>query len=633
MKKKVLLLFLTAIIITLALPQRNILNSNVNLGEQWSGNTLYAPFDIPIKKTKQEIEVDRNLLSVNYVPIFRKDTTRHQSRFADSIVRRIYSQGVMPESEHDKLKGKKIRVAMGNAIEVVPVDEIYTPTTAAEELLKKGYSLQINPNLSYDEKLNTLARADELRSLSTTRGVVRQNEIIVSNGQIIDEQVALTLDSYYNFYELKIGTSVWIWNMIGRFFIILVILIINLMFFIQFAHIYFGNSLKPLLFTFMIYIIMALLVSLTIHLDTLDPIIIPLPIVAIYLITFFNMRVAIFGNISVALICALFVKEPYSFFLINFVAGMVAIFMMRHMYHRSYLFKTLGVIFLVEVAVAICLEMVSGDGFKIESAYIVLFLLINNFLLLGFYQAIYLIERSFNFVSDLTLLELSDTNQKLLLNLAQQAPGTFQHSVQVANLAESAASAIGAKALLARCGALYHDIGKMSNPFYFTENQTGVFNPHNDIEPVLSASIIKAHVSDGVETARKAKIPQQIVDFIERHHANSLIYFFYKKACEKNGVENVDEQLFRYPGECPTTKEVSICMMADAVEASSRSLPSYDKEPLEELVDKIIDSQVAQGLLTNSDLTFAEVGIIKNVFKQKLNNIYHGRIAYPTRNQ
>lgn len=272
--------------------------------------------------------------------------------------------------------------------------------------------------------------------------------------------------------------------------------------------------------------------------------------------------------------------------------------------------------------------MISGNGLKITNIYAIAYLMLNNFLLLGFYQAIYLVERAFKFVSDLSLLELSDTNQRLLLSLAQQAPGTFQHSVQVANLAESAATAIGARSLLARCGALYHDIGKMTNPYFFTENQSRAFNPHNDIEPIQSAEIIKAHVSDGVEIARKEGIPQQIINFIEQHHANSIISFFYNKA--NSGDANVDDKLFRYPGVCPYSKEVSICMMADAVEASSRSLGSYDSQQLDALVDKIIDSQMEQGLFVNSDLTFAEIGTIKTLFKQKLFNIYHGRIAYPS---
>lgn len=626
--KKVLLLIITAIAITIALPQRTILNANVNLGQQWTGQTLYAPFDIPIKKSVQEIEIDRNLLAKNYIPIFRKDTTNQRFKYADSIMQRIYRVGIMPENEYGQLSGNKIRVASGNRIEIVPIEEIFTPQKAEELLQKRGYFVQITPNLSYDEKLNSIARGDELRNLSTTKGVVRQREVIVSNGQVIDEQVALVLDSYYNAYQMEVGTSTWIWATLGRFLIISAILAINLIFFIQFAQPYFGNSIKPLVFTFLIYIFMAMMVAITVRFDSLNPLLVPLPIVAIYLITFFNMRVAIFGNISVALLCALFVKEPFSFFLINFIAGMVAIFMMRHMYHRSYLFKAVGVIFLIELIIGICQQMVSGDGFKIESTYMALYLLINNFLLLGFYQIIYLIEHTFGFVSDLTLLELSDTNQRLLKNLAQQAPGTFQHSVQVANLAESAAREIGARPLLTRCGALYHDVGKMNNPFYFTENQTGVFNPHNDIDPLQSAAIIKAHVSDGVEIAHKERIPQQIVDFIEQHHANSIIYYFFKKAQQTD--PNVGPNLYRYPGVCPSSKEVSICMMADAVEAASRSLPSYDKEPLEQLVDTIIDNQVANGLLINSDLTFDEVGRIKVLFKQKLNNIYHGRIAYPT---
>lgn len=626
--KKIILLIITAIAITALLPQKAIFNSQINVGQKWINQTLYAPFDIPIKKSAQELERDRDDIAANYVPIFRQDTTEIRSKYADNIFQHVYNSGIMSESDYVLLHGEKIRIANGNSIRIVPILEVFTTATASDYLQKKGYLIQVNPNLSYDDKLNDLARADELKMLSKTRGVVRKGEIIIANGQVIDQRASLVLDSYYNAYQVQIGTWTWLWTLLGRFLIIASILAINLLFFIQFARLYFGTSLRPLVFTFLMYTIMAIMMAVAVRVGSLSPLIVPLPIVAIYLLTFFNMRVAIFGNISVAMICALFVREPFNFFVINFVASMVAIFMMRHMYHRSYLFKAVGVIFLIEIFILICQLMISGNGLKITNIYAIAYLMLNNFLLLGFYQAIYLVERAFKFVSDLSLLELSDTNQRLLLSLAQQAPGTFQHSVQVANLAESAATAIGARSLLARCGALYHDIGKMTNPYFFTENQSRAFNPHNDIEPIQSAEIIKAHVSDGVEIARKEGIPQQIINFIEQHHANSIISFFYNKA--NSGDANVDDKLFRYPGVCPYSKEVSICMMADAVEASSRSLGSYDSQQLDALVDKIIDSQMEQGLFVNSDLTFAEIGTIKTLFKQKLFNIYHGRIAYPS---
>lgn len=628
--KKVLLLLVTAIVLTILLPQRTLFNPEVEIGGTWSGKTLFAPFDIPIKKTGQEIELERALVASNYIPIYRKNADNFKvTDYADSLLKTVYMAGIMSDAEYERLSGDRVRVAYDNNVITKPKQEIYTASNAKTFLQRRGYLIDVVPNLSYDEKLNTAARNDQMRALSSTKGVIRQNEIIISNNQVVDEQVAMILDSYYSAYKDKVGSSSWIWSTIGRFLLILIVLGLNLMFFLQFANMYFGNTLKPLIFTFVCYVIMAAIIAVTNRFESLSPLLVPLPIVAIYLITFFNMRVAIFGNISVALICALFVKESFGFFLLNFIAGMMAIFMMRHMYHRSYLFKAIGVVFLIEMLIVLCLEMVAGEVLKIQTSIMIISLIINNFLLLGFYQTIYLIEHSFGFVSDLTLLELSDTNQPLLKNLAHQAPGTFQHSVQVANLAESAAREIGARPLLARCGALYHDIGKMSNPFYFTENQTGVFNPHNDLKPLQSAAIIKAHVSDGAEIAKKERIPQQIINFIEKHHANSVIYFFFKKAQQEN--PSVDESWYRYPGVCPTSKEVSICMMADAVEAASRSLLSYDKEPLEQLVDNIIDSQVAQGLLINSELTFAEVGAIKTLFKEKLNNIYHARIAYPTR--
>lgn len=628
--KKIILILVTAIAITLMLPMRGNLGLSIHRGETWQDAPITAPFDIPLSKTTMDLEHDRAILASSYVPLFRMDTTDMATWSTDSITAQIFTRGVMPETEWERYKFKTVRILEGNTIKTVPTQEIYTPSTAAHYLLRHGITMPVRPNLSYDERLNIASREDFMNSLSTTRGVIRAGEIIVANGQIIDEPTELLLKSYVSEYETRLGhSSSWVWIMVGRFLIIITILMVNMLFFRQFAENYFGDKLRPVIFTFMLYILMELLLMFTVRFNSLNPYIVPLPIVAIYLITFFNMRVAIFGNITVALLGALMVRMPFDFFIVNFIGGMAAIFMLRHFYQRANLFKAVGVVFGIEILLLGCLTLLSDATLTPAFLRNTIYIVIGTFLMLGFYQAIYLIERLFGFVSELTLLELSDTNQKLLLSLAQQAPGTFQHSVQVANLAEGGAKAIGARPLLARCGALYHDIGKMKNPFYFVENLSGSFNPHNDLQPTQSAEIIRRHVTDGVETARTARIPQQIIDFIERHHGNSIIYFFYSKAKEQD--PNADPELFRYPGANPVSKEVSICMMADAVEAASRSLPSYEKEPLEALVDKIIDTQIAEGLLTNSQLSFAEVVTIKETFKIKLNTIYHGRIAYPSR--
>lgn len=651
--KRILLLLATAIIITMLTPNRALIDLEVHKGEMWNEESKIAPFDVPIIKSTSAIEKEKQEIIQNFEPIFRIDTINSNRRIksllaalqsdqteTDSVskmLHHVYATGVIPPSEYAKYENKLVRICSSrNDITTMPTKELFTPEMVVKMLRMQNVKLlqlqeYIQPNLSYDEKLNKDIRRDELKNISTTRTMVRAGEIIINKGQVVDEYVLQVMSSYRLAYEQQVGRTSALYIVMGaRFLLIFILLIINYLFFTTFAVRYFNNELRPWIFIMLLYVLMALFVSIAGHLDGVSPYIIPLPIVAIYLMTYFNMRVAIFGNISVAIIAALFVRIPFDYFLINFMAGMVAIFMMRHHYHRNSLFKAIGVIYATQIIVYIGVSLLRESDFA-DIAYInVLWLLFNVFLILGLYQAIYLIERIFGFVSDITLLELCDTNQPLLMQLAEKAPGTFQHSVQVANLAEAAAKEIGANPLLARTGAMYHDIGKMENPFHFTENQIGEFNPHLSMTPIESAAMIRKHVTDGVVTAIKNRLPRQVIDFIEAHHGTSKIYYFYASQIEKFGAVE-DESLFTYPGPRPVCKEVSICMMADAIEAASRSLPSYDKELLEALVDKIINIQISEGQLSDSELSFCEVEQIKTLIKTKLNTIYHVRISYPER--
>lgn len=604
------------------------------VGDSWTHPTLVAPFDIPISKTDTEIEQDRALMQELYTPIFILDTTSSYIFASDSVIYDLVVGGIIPPSEKSRYSERMVRVVCGNVMQSILCSEIPTPdqvsALASQRGMPQAISYQIRSNMLYDAKINDQALKEFLSELSLTKGLIRSSEVIVEQGAIIDNATKQKLDSYQSEYQHRMGHSNTRWMMYcARFVLVFAILLLSNLFLNIFSPELFVNQLRYNIFIWILLLIMVGLVSLSEQLESISPFIIPLPVVAIYLLTFFNMKVAVLGNIVVVLICMLFVHNAMDFFLINFTGGMVAILMLRHLYLRINLFKAVGVIFIVQALLLFCLSFLIQEVPSREYFVKLFFVLIGSFLTLGFYQAIYLVERGFGFISALTLLELSDTNQKLLLALAQQAPGTFQHSVQVANLAESAAKAIGANPLLARCGALYHDIGKMRNPFYFVENLSGVFNPHDDISPQRSAQIIRTHVTDGVAIAREAKIPAPIIDFIERHHGNSLIYYFYEKSRRANGEVSVSD--FCYPGETPVEKEVSICMMADAVEAASRSLASYEKEPLEQLVDRIIDKQISDGQFVGSKLSFSEVETIKSVFKSKLNTIYHGRIAYPVR--
>lgn len=655
--KNIALVVLVSLAITLMIPRRGAVSLNVNNGQIWTEESVIAPFDVPISKSAKEIDAERSRIRHLLRPVFRIDSVpatgkitqmRHtllglqhpivQCDSAVAVARRIYRVGIMNQSEADSYAGGVV-VVVGedNSLRPTHIESIHTPSSALDAVSSaSGISQEqlrnyFITNLTYDKPLTAALRSEALDEVSTTRGVIRAGEVVVARGQLIDSPTQLKMASLAAQYESRMaeGTSRY-GVLLGRFIIVFTLLLLNILFFTKFTVHYFGEGLKKVLFVMMLYLIFAGFIAFTVNLRMLNPFMVPLSVVTIYLLTFFNMRVAILGNITIAVLGALFVQLPFDFFAINFLGGMAGIFMMRHFYHRGKLMRAIGVIFIVEILLYICFALLREGSFTAISYSTLLWFLVGGFLTMGFYQAIYLFERLFGFVSDITLLELCDTNQPLLMQLAQNAPGTFQHSVQVANLAESAAKAIGANPMLARTGALYHDIGKMENPFYFVENLTGNFNPHDDCTPQQSAQIVKKHITDGIAVAKKYKLPVGVIDFIGTHHGTSLIYYFWVKARGLYGDKALEVD-YRYDGPKAVGREVSICMMADAVEAASRSLPSYDKEPLDALVDSVIDSQIADGQFSQSELSFQEIARVKELFKAKLNNIYHGRIAYPVR--
>ena len=375
---------------------------------------------------------------------------------------------------------------------------------------------------------------------------------------------------------------------------------------------------------------MALLCSSVVHTQWLNIYVIPFAIVPIFVMTFFDVRMAVFEFVVSLLFCMLIVPKPMEFFLVNFVAGIVGLFVLRSSYRRNRMFLATGGVLLASVITYTAMQMIQLGGLSEIKFGEYFWFLLSAVFLLGLYQLIYIIEKLFGFVSDITLLELSDTNQKLLLELSHKAPGTFQHSMQVANLAEAVAKVVRANPLLARTGALYHDIGKIANPEYFVENQTAGYNPHSNLSPAESAAVIRSHVNEGVALAHKNRIPKVVLEFIESHHGTSLIYYFYSKQMSLTPDE-VRREDFVYPGPLPRGKEVTICMICDAVEAASRTLEEYSMESISDLVDKIVEIQTRGHQYDQSELSLKEIAAVKEELKIKLANIYHARIAYPER--
>lgn len=655
--KKIILLILTAIAITLMMPRRGVMNVSLVSGEVWADESIIAPFDIPIQKSMVGLDAERKATYTRFKPIFRKDTIVGHRNIANAshiisnlnsvtgardsqileVLSYIYDKGVVSNTEYDVYQQRIIRVTdNNNRLEDTPMAEIFTPVIAARYIQSKGLKAEplmpyIASNLRYDENLNKEISASEIASISNTKGMIRSGDVVVARGQVVDNNTIQVFDSFRREYEKRIGSREGMWLvMAGRFLIVMSILLFNFMFFAYFPKQYIGTGIRSMLFVFLLYAMVAAGVAIASDSSILSAYVVPIPIVAIYMITFFNVRVAVLANISIAMITSLFVRLPFEFIMVSIITGMVAIFMMRHYYRRSNLFLAIGIMLLAQIFVYVCMSMLRHGDFVSINYGVIVWFVVSAVLALGLCQLVYPIEKIFGFVSDMTLLDLCDTNQPLLQELSQKAPGTFQHSIQVANLAESAAKEIGANPLLARAGALYHDIGKLSNAYYFVENTSTGFNPHQNIEPKESAGIVKQHITDGVALAKKANLPQDIIDFICQHHGTSCIYYFY--SAHENKYGDVDDRGdFYYDGPKPIGKEVSICMMADAVEAASRSLKTYDEKSIEELVDKIIRIQIEEGQMDESKLSLSEIKTVSRVFCSKLNNIYHVRISYPER--
>ncbi|MDR2936442.1 MAG: HDIG domain-containing protein [Rikenellaceae bacterium] len=683
------LFFLAAVAIALLIPSRGLYLETFRVGELWRGETLMAPFDFPIQKTEAEMITDRREAESRYIPVYSYDTTvsrRHIRQVISDFnlspraldvgtvweglqtgviddqqacgitversLRHIYTQGVAANlnrsASGDGTPLTYIRVNKNAILSTRSTDETYTIATAkaylqkalapvAEQVaslrdrpvLEVDFDRYLTPNLVYDEALNAEIRDREMRNVAATKGIVHQNELIVSHKQVVDAETFSKLSSLRAEYETRLGGGDnYPWVLAGHFVCALILLTITLLFLYYFQPVFFGRK-RNVIFLLLLYGMMIVLCSMMARSETLSVYLIPFAIVPIYLLTFYDIRFALFAQIVLLLLCSLMVAKPMEFFFVNFAAGVIGVFVLGRSYRRERIFMAAGAIFLSYIVLYAAMALIQYGTLAQINPWSLVWFGVNTLLFLGMYQLLYVIEKGFGFGSDISLLELCDTNQPLLLELAHKAPGTFQHSIQVANLAEAAAKEIGVNPLLVRTGALYHDIGKINNPNYFIENNTGTFNPHDDITLPESVDIIRKHVSDGVLLARRQGVPSMIVDFITGHHGDSLIYFFY--ATYRETHPDANEAQFRYPGPRSPSREVAVCMMADAVEAASRSLTNYTAEAVDELVDRIIDTQIRDNQFSDSDLAFRDVDRIKRVFKNKLTNIYHVRISYPER--
>ncbi len=665
--KIALCFIISAILIVFVLPRKGQFKYEYSKGKPWIYEQLNAPFNFPIYKSDEELSKDKQDVEQHYKPYFRMDNaigqqeldklandishnsiSYRQKQLLTNAFEFIYQRGIWQISElkpeYAERKDLLVAVVNNNVSVDYPASQLFTPASAYSYISKKlqdslGHNqvseltaklkLQqyILANLSYDENTTIQVRNNELADIPITKGVVSEGKKLIGKGEIVSPAVYQQLESLRKEYTERTGyTGSMLILIVGQ--VMLVILCLSCLFVL--LRIFRPDMLmrsSSLIFVLILVVGFVYITMFAIKSD-INIYLIPLAIIPIYISTFFYARPAMFVHWVVLLLIGFYVPNSFEFILINFAAGIASIISFRTMYRRGRLFVAIGTILAAYCFSYISIQLIQEGTLANISWSFMLNFVINVLIILTAYQLVYVFEKIFGFLSNVTLMELSDTNRKLLRKLAETAPGTFQHSMQVANLAETVAHEIGGNPLLVRCGALYHDIGKMENPVFFIENQAKGFNPHDALEPEQSAAIIIKHVEDGVQLAKKHNLPAAIIDFIRSHHATSVTRYFYNKYVEKH-PDATDFSKFTYPGPAPAAKETAIVMMADSLEAASRSLNSVTEDAINSLVDSIVGLQAKNGYFSNVSITFKELEQAKQIFKKKLRNIYHPRIEYP----
>ena len=604
-----------ALVLVLIFPRyNNAFRYHYEIGKPWGYATLTADFDFPIYKTDDQMSKEQaQLLStfapyLNYIPRVQREVK------------------VIPLENMEWLKTEGYsRVTIGQ--NKYPLSEIYTPKSA---YAKYGY--EIATNLVLDTARTMEMKAKLLSTLSPTMGLVQKGEKIIDKGDIVTDRTYQILQSLRRSYDDEaLGHKQRTLSILGEAMLVILFLCLFVIYLYVFRIAYLRSTSTVLFFALQIFIVIALAClalrfNLTVYL-------IPFAWVPILTRVFFDSRTALFLHFTTILIASIIVPAPVEFFFIQIVVGMVAVSSLSDMTRRAQLVQTAAWIYLAQSVAYTALTFAQTGVFSSIDPWMYLYFFICGLLTIGCYGLIYAFEKLFRFISSITLVELTDINSELLHTLAERAPGTFQHSMQVSNLAAEAAKAIGANALLVRTGALYHDIGKMTDPLYFVENQTGAENPLLNMDPRDAAQVIISHVAEGEKIARRNHLPEVVINFITTHHGTSLVRYFYNTYCNAHPKETVDESLFRYPGAKPSTKEGAILMMADAIEARSRSLTDFTEESIAKAVNQMIDSQIADGQFAETPLSFKDVEDIRRVFISRLVAMNHHRISYPTLNK
>lgn len=664
---KSLIFIATVSVIVYFLPNEGKFNYQFDINKPWKYGLLQASFDFPIYKNDIQVQKEQDSILADYQPYFQIDkeaeknvlaklkedynkTLRHSLpgtdyvRYIERTLKALYEDGIIAGNDLKRMEEDSIiaiRLVDKNVATSRFIDQLYTVKEAYEYLLnadtahyKKKILQQCNlndyitPNLVYDEEKSEAAQKDLLSNISWANGFVLNGQKIIDRGEIVDEQTYNILESLRKEWE-KRSDSVQEkrLTLAGQILYVGIFLFCFMAYLELFRADYYERK-GTLTLLFALIVFFPVLASIMVEQNLSSIYVVPFAMIPIIVRVFLDSRTAFMAHVTIILLCSITLRFPHEFILLQVVAGMVAIYSLRELSQRSQLLRTALVVFISYALLYFAFELIHEDDLTKLNTRMYIYFMINGILLLFAYPLLFLLEKIFGFTSDVTLVELSNINNSLLREMSEVAPGTFQHSLQMANLAAAAANKIGGKSQLVRTGALYHDIGKMVNPAFFTENQSGV-NPHKSLSYEQSAQVIISHITDGLKLAEKHNLPKVIKDFISTHHGQGLTKYFYISYKNEHPDEEVDQEKFRYPGPNPFTKEQAVLMMADSVEAASRSLPEYTEESISTLVDKIIDTQVSEGYFKECPITFKDIATVKALFKEKLKTMYHTRISYP----
>lgn len=670
---KYIIFGIAILLIFIAIPKEGKFKFEFELNQPWQHEDLVAPFTFPIKKTERQINEEKQDIKNSFNPFFDKDTTIRQqviyqfrnnkrnlvrSGFekldpsqrefvcsqCEKLINRIYDRGVLVNEESLKGNSKDLvlNIVSGKILEEIPADEVFTLFSAKTWLageISKDYDLKnfiavenlaalLKADLSYSKELSDAKLKNLLENISPNKGIVAEGDKIISKGNIVTPEKFQMLESLRSEYKTSPGKGKINYLLYSSYLVFILLIFTGFIIYMAVSYKELFKSLKNLMLIFTIMTVFIVISSLIVRYQTMNIYVIPLCILPIVLISFFDRNISFFTFLVTIVVISLFAPNNYEFLLIEMITGLTIILAISKVRYLSKFILIALTVLGLYVLTYTCFKLLQVSSFS-ELDYKTYLWFTGNFALtLLAYPMIYIFEKLFGFVSDITLIELSDLNKKLLHELSLKAPGTFQHSLQVANIAEAVISRIGGNPLLARVGALYHDIGKIYAPQYFIENQK-IFNPHNTLDEPESAKKITDHVIKGAELARQYNLPREISSFIRTHHGTTRTEYFYRNYIKKFPDEQVNDSVFRYPGPKPVSRENAVVMIADSIEAASRTLKEPTEQMINELVDRVIDQKLNDRQFENAMITFREINVTREIIKKLMISIYHGRIEYP----